>query len=113
MDALAVLIEEMRALRELVEGMSKREGRPLALTYERAGAEISRGSKTIARMVQRGELLSIRGEGRSRLIATQELERWISERQQKPRRRMGGAVAKPPPSAKSEAERAREMLKRR
>lgn len=113
MDVLNVLLEEMRALREFVEGMEQRKGRPLAMTYERAGAEISRSSKTISRMVQRGELMSIRGEGRSRLIATAELERWISERQQKPLARKGGAPKQAALSAKEEAAKARAELKRR
>lgn len=113
MDVLNVLLEEMRALREFVEGMEQRKGRPLAMTYERAGAEISRGSKTISRMVQRGELLSIRGKGRGRLIATAELERWISERQEKPLARRGGAPKKSTYSVDDDVARLDEMIRQR
>lgn len=105
-----MVLEELRGLRKLVEAKRRR---PLAMTYTMAGQEICRGPKTIARMVERGDLLSIRGEGKSRLIATEELERWVAERQEKPRRRSGGPKKKEKYSAAAEAARLDAMLRQR
>lgn len=108
------LAEEFRELRKFIEKKALERGsRPLAMSLENAGLTLGLSSKSISRMVKRGELFSIRGEGRIRLIATDELERWIFEHQDKPLHRKGGAKMPPPVrDPKAEAQRAREMLKR-
>lgn len=115
MRALALLVEEMRQIKKCIEGIQKREGRPLAYNYEDAGKMLGgMSAKTIYRMVKGGQLLPVRGEGRTRLIATFELERWIHENTEKPLHRKGGGKPKEAPrSPKDEAQRARELLKRR
>lgn len=95
MDALELLVGEIRGLRKFIEKTQAAfGGRPLAMTFRMAGREISRSEKTISRMVQSGELLSIKGDRGSRLIATAELERWIADHTPTPKARRGGAPKK-------------------
>lgn len=95
MDALGVVVKELRALKRAIERMDRAGGgRPIALTYKDAGFQLSRSAKTISRMVQSGELLSIIGDRGSRLIATSELDRWIADHTPRPRARKGGAPKK-------------------
>lgn len=51
------------------------EQRPLAVSYKTAGSMIDRSSRTIARMVARGELVDLPGQF---LITYKSLEDWVS-----------------------------------
>ena len=50
---------------------------PLAVCYKRAGYLIDRSSRTIRRMVDRGELVGIRGHA---LVEYKSLVNWVEER---------------------------------
>ena len=51
--------------------------KPLAVRYERAGQMIDRSARTIRRMVDRGELVGLKGLA---LVEVASIEAWVEER---------------------------------
>lgn len=49
--------------------------RPLAVSYKTAGSMIDRSSRTVARMVARGDLVDLSGQS---LVTYKSLEDWVS-----------------------------------
>jgi hypothetical protein len=107
-EVIEALLREVRSLRKLVE---ERGTERLTVNFKEAGEMLGRSAKTIARMEKRGQLQSVLIGG-DKMIPVLELRR-VATPAAEQKRSGGRKTIEPLPSAKSEAERAREMLKRR
>ncbi len=101
-------------LERLVAQLATGGEKPRAYSYTDAGIQLGgKSAKTIYRMVQRQELMSIQGETkRDRLISAAELDRWVSDHEEKPRA-YRPKKAPAAPSWQEEVEKMREARKQR
>jgi len=65
------------SLKALPLNRTMRPTRPLALSYKSAGERIDRSARTIRRMVNRGELVGLKGQA---LVSYPSLVAWVEAR---------------------------------
>ena len=101
----ALVLAELQSLRQAVDQM-RNMTRPLLMSQARVAAELSMSTRTVKRMLGRGELTAVRSKNcRRTLISAQEVERWIREHTVQPDTRQKKR------NPKSEAEKIRALTR--